>query len=292
MDSYLPIYAGKPEDVTWVGFGSGAGTNLRECARVIPPAALLTDKPSAGLLSLNIFADTPKIVLNGYRSCGSWVQARGDPEREAEYGRRSVQFNTDILSELRSFEERSGRHIDLIVLGGYMRLILDPLLGGFPDMIVNVHPSYLPLTGRTNGENIHRAYTGDDAVFDALMDGARSTRSSVIIVDGKADHGEILTQGPELLVDDEGLRIFSQTCSSSFMHGPVTEAISEEQRAYADGHQSRQKEASDWPALTTALRMIANGRIALGLNKELFGEWRYVFVDGKRMPYTGFEVKP
>ena len=47
-----PIYEGKREDFTWVGFGSGSGTNLEACAKIIPPAIIFSDRPSAKLFDL------------------------------------------------------------------------------------------------------------------------------------------------------------------------------------------------------------------------------------------------
>ena len=65
-------------------------------------------------------------------------------------------------------------------------------------------------------------------------------------------------------------------------------------REYADAHQSMQKVRSDWPALTTALELIANGRLALGTEKKHFDEWRTVYIkendEWKPLPYDGFQV--
>jgi len=38
MEQKHLIYTGKLEDFCWAGFGSGSGTNLRECAKIIKPA--------------------------------------------------------------------------------------------------------------------------------------------------------------------------------------------------------------------------------------------------------------
>ena len=45
------IYSGKQEDFLWVGFGSGSGTNLRECAKVVKPGLIFSDRPKAELLT-------------------------------------------------------------------------------------------------------------------------------------------------------------------------------------------------------------------------------------------------
>ena len=51
-EQIIPIYSGKPENFNWVGFGSGSGTNLRECAKIIKPKLIFSDKPKAKLLKL------------------------------------------------------------------------------------------------------------------------------------------------------------------------------------------------------------------------------------------------
>ncbi len=170
----------------------------------------------------------------------------------------------------------------MIVLGGYMRLLLDPLLSAYQDRIINVHPSELPvnipLLNQNPVKGSERKYVGDNAVLDALVgDDVTETRSSVIMVDGGVDHGEILVQGPEVELWKE------------FYWGVAAERA-ECLKKYADAHQSFQKVRSDWPALTTALGYIANGRIALGTEKVHHNEWRQVFVDDKPMPYEGLKL--
>jgi folate-dependent phosphoribosylglycinamide formyltransferase PurN len=271
-EKIIPMYSGKPEDFHWVGFGSGSGTNLRECSRIIKPVLIFSDRPKAKLLGLEELADVPKIVINGYRACGSWKKAVGNPELEAKYEEKSAAYNQQVLDKLQEFEKQQGISIDLIVLGGYMRLLKEPLLSAFKDRIINVHPANLSIT-----RGAERTYIGEDAVYDAIKACETRTKSSVIMVDDGEDHGEILTQGPELKVWPEFLR--------------GTDAEREEcLREYADAHQSFQKVRSDWPALTSALKMISEGRIALGTEKTHFDEWRAVYVDGKPVGYEGFQV--
>jgi len=125
-----------------------------------------------------------------------------------------------------------------------------------------------------------RKYIGEDAVYDALFKKGNeySTRSSVIIVDEGIDHGEILTMGSKVKAkfDTKGLTIPSKA---------------KWERKQADLHQEKQKERSDWPALTGALELIAECQIGLGSKKEWFNEWRAVYVGSVKMPYEGFEVK-
>jgi folate-dependent phosphoribosylglycinamide formyltransferase PurN len=229
------------------------------------------------------------------------------------------------------FEEQQEAPFDLIVLGGYMRLVREPLIKAYRDKIINVHPADLaildyilhrqsdfsaetrhmilnlahnagidvtgsPMT-RSCPVEADRRFVGEDAVYDAIKAGRLSTRSSVIMVDeyidpstgkSKADHGEILTQGADTYVDSGFLALSPQDRLQDL-------------RSYVDGtkdtqgHQARQKERSDWPALTTALRLIADGRLALGTEKRFFGEWRNVYLKDdqgqwKPLPYEGLQV--
>lgn len=270
------IYGGKPEDFRWAGFGSGSGTNLRECAKIIKPALIFSDRPKAKLLTLEAIADVPKIAINGFEACGSWKESQGKPEKEAEYRRKSIIYNEQIVEELKKFEKEKGE-LHLIVLGGYMRFVMDPLLSAYKDRAINVHPADLTILNYENG-SFKRAFVGENAVYDALKKRQTDTRSDVIIVDGREDHGEIITNGPEVRVWYEFLR--GKDAEREECLGDLAKA-----------HQGFQKVRSDWPALTTALKMISEARVGLGTEPAHYNEWRNVYVDGKAMPYGGFEAK-
>ncbi len=285
-EQIIPIYSGSLEDFHWVGFGSGSGTNLRECAKVIPPSLIFSDKPSASLFDWAELSQEGIVqeAINGFRACGSWKKAQENSQLKAEYQERSLEFNQTIVDLLHKCEERQQTPFDLIVLGGYMRLVMEPLLEAYKDKIINVHPADLSKLKQrdeviNNIPEFYRVFVGDNAVYDSIEAGETITKSSVIMVDEGIDHGEILTQGPELRVWEEFLE----------GTGPEREECF---REYADAHQSFQKVRSDWPALTSALEMIAQGRIALGTEKNVLSEWRRVYVDGKMMDYKGFQVEP
>jgi len=271
MQEIKPIYSGKPENFNWVGFGSGSGTNLRECAKVIKPKLIFCDKPSAGLLDLEELAEIPTIIMDGYKWCGSWAKSKDDPVLKEIYEQKSREFNEYLVKSLKDFEARNELNIDLIVLGGYMRLVKEPLLTEFKDKMINVHPADLFIRAKNQ-----RAFTGANACYDALKAGRNKTKSSVIMVDEGEDHGEILVQGPDVWVSKE------------FLNSSDKENLLPD---YAKKHQSIQKEQSDWPALTTALELIANGRLALGVEKAYHNEWRRVYVDGKPLHYEGYQMR-
>ncbi len=270
---YTPIYSGNPKEFSWVGFGSGSGTNLAACAKVIKPVMVFSDKPSAKLFKLEELAGVEQKTIDGFGYCGGWQAAKGNPVKEEQYKERSVKYNELILETLKEFEEAQGKPIDLIVLGGYMRLVGDCILEAYKDKIINVHPADLSILNEKN----ERVFIGGDAVYDAIKAGQEQTRSSVIMVDSGMDHGEIITMGPEVRTWEE------------YTNG--TKAEKEEcLREYADGHQSLQKIRSDHPALTTAVDLIAQNKLALGKEKTFHNEWRTVYFGGRPLDYKGLEL--
>jgi len=74
------------------------------------------------------------------------------------------------------------RGVDTLLLAGFMRRLHDPLLGAFPDRILNLHPALLP------------AFPGLDAIRRALEHGVRVTGCTVHLVDRDLDAGPILAQ--------------------------------------------------------------------------------------------------
>lgn len=146
--------------------------------------------------------------------------------------------------------------IDLILLSGYMRIVKRPLLQRYRDKIINVHPADLSIKDLLG----KRKYTGAHAVFDALRGGVKKTRSCVHLIDEGVDTGTVLVSGPWVNYE-EGY--------------PLTE-----ERARM--HQEKQKMQSDFPACASAIKLIAEGRVALMGN--------VVFVDEMAQETCGYEV--
>jgi phosphoribosylglycinamide formyltransferase 1 len=71
---------------------------------------------------------------------------------------------------------------EVVVLAGFMRILSAAFLGGWPDRVINTHPSLLP------------AFRGAHAVRDALGYGVKLTGSTVHLVDEQVDHGPIVAQ--------------------------------------------------------------------------------------------------
>jgi folate-dependent phosphoribosylglycinamide formyltransferase PurN len=79
------------------------------------------------------------------------------------------------------------RGIDLVILLGYLFIVTDPLLGAFPDRILNVHDS-------------DPKYPGLHATRDAIVAGERQTRSVVHVVTRDLDSGPLIARSDPLSV--------------------------------------------------------------------------------------------
>ena len=148
---------------------SGAGTNLQaiidrlhsrpaERGPQIEVCGVASDKPEAG-------------ALERARKVGIEVAvfpAEGHTDRDARDGAMADWIEA--------------RGTDLVVLGGYMRLLSPPFVARFQQRIVNVHPALLP------------SFPGLDAVGQALDHGARVTGVTVHFVDEGVDSGPIIAQ--------------------------------------------------------------------------------------------------
>lgn len=194
-------------------FGSGAGTTLRAVLAAqkqdpCPPyqvKVLFTDRPC----QFQQIAKEENLPL---------IDHPWKPPRE-EYDRIGLEL-------LRKYAP-----IDMILLAGYMRLFSPIWLSAFPNRILNIHPADLTALDH-NGK---RRYVGANAVYDALSQGEKQTRSTAILIDANVDEGPILASGPWVPYEGEY---------------PITQ-----ERAKA--HQEKQKALSDWPVCIAALKLLA-----------------------------------
>lgn len=87
----------------------------------------------------------------------------------------------------KNFSERVAQrlledNIELVCLAGLMRIVKAPLLGAFPNRILNIHPSLLP------------KFPGKEAWKQALEAREDETGCTVHYVDAGMDTGEIILQ--------------------------------------------------------------------------------------------------
>jgi phosphoribosylglycinamide formyltransferase 1 len=144
---------------------SGAGTNLQALLAAAADegfggevVVVGSDRPAAGGLARAGRVGIPTVVetLHDHPDRATWEAAL----------RRGLEAHQP----------------DVVVLAGFMRILSGRFLGGWPDRVINTHPSLLP------------AFRGAHAVADALAYGVRVTGSTVHLVDEQVDHGPIVAQ--------------------------------------------------------------------------------------------------
>src|ERR1041385_7581954 len=91
-------------------------------------------------------------------------------------GRNREEHEREIIAALRE------RHVDLVCLAGYMRLLSPCFIEAFRGRILNIHPSLLP------------AFPGLDAQRQPLDHGAKVSGCTVHFVDETLDGGPIIAQ--------------------------------------------------------------------------------------------------
>jgi phosphoribosylglycinamide formyltransferase-1 len=94
----------------------------------------------------------------------------------ARRGRSREEHEREIIAALRE------RHVDLVCLAGYMRLLSPCFVEAFRGRILNIHPSLLP------------AFPGLDAQRQALEHGVKLSGCTVHFVDETLDGGPIIAQ--------------------------------------------------------------------------------------------------
>lgn len=147
--------------------GSGKGSNLKAIAQAAcshdaryEVAIVLSDVASAGILTL----------AKEYNIKATFISPGPYKTKLSE---EAEQQFIDALQEA---------NVDLVVLAGFMRIMKEKLLAAFPEKIINIHPSLLPM------------FPGLEAWKQALDAKVRETGCTVHYVDHGIDTGKILGQ--------------------------------------------------------------------------------------------------
>jgi len=111
----------------------------------------------------------------------AFYRARG--ARQSDLAVRQ-EYDRATLKLLRPFRP------DLIVLSGYLHIVTAPLLGAFPERVINVHDSDLALVGHDGRPR----YRGLRSTRDAIFAGEPETRSTVHLVTPEVDVGPLLVR--------------------------------------------------------------------------------------------------
>ena len=91
-------------------------------------------------------------------------------------GRSRTEHDREVVAALQA------RHIDLVCLAGYMRVLSSEFIEAYRGRILNIHPSLLP------------SFPGLDAQRQALEHGLKSSGCTVHFVDETLDGGPIIAQ--------------------------------------------------------------------------------------------------
>lgn len=101
-----------------------------------------------------------------------------------EYEQRE-NFDHEIVAVLKAYGA------DWVVMTGWMRIITQVMLDGYPNRIINIHPSLLP------------SFKGIRAVEQALEAKVKITGCTVHLVDLEVDSGEIVMQAAVPVLPDD-----------------------------------------------------------------------------------------
>lgn len=154
-----------PKTIQLAILASGNGTNAQQIAEY--------------------FADRTDVNVNViiYNKKDAYVARRAEALGiESHYFNRRDFFETDnVLLFLRE------RHIDYLILAGFLLLVPENLLKAFPDRIINIHPALLPKYGGKGmyGHNVHEAVVANHET---------ETGITIHIVDQHYDRGTTLFQ--------------------------------------------------------------------------------------------------
>ncbi len=155
-------------------FASGRGSNLQAIVDAVRSGILkadlkivVCDQPGAYCLERAEKAGIPCLVF--------------DP--------RDYSGKDDYETMIKEKLEQLG--VEFLVLAGYMRIIGPVLLERYPQRIVNIHPSLLPL------------FPGVDGMGQALAAGVKETGVTIHYVDEGVDTGPIIAQAKVAVGEDE-----------------------------------------------------------------------------------------
>jgi len=156
--------------------GSGKGSNLQA----------IIDAVSSGRLPVKI-----SLVISDVENAFILERARKGGIR-AEYinpGRFKTRLDPEAERKYIDALQRAG--VELVVLAGFMRIIKDDFLRAFPNRIMNIHPSLLPV------------FRGLEAWRQALEYGVRFTGCTVHFLDTGTDTGPIIMQAVVPVREDD-----------------------------------------------------------------------------------------
>ncbi len=138
----------------------------------------LLDAQKSGILKDNV--ELCCLITN--KECGAVEKAKaaGIPHHMVDQaGKSRKEFDKKVMKILDEYQP------DLLVLGGYMRIIGPEMVNKYKNRIINIHPSLLPKHGGGMDVSVHQA------VIDA---GEKETGMTIHLLDEGVDTGPIVLQ--------------------------------------------------------------------------------------------------
>ena len=153
---------------------SGSGSNFEAVAKAIADGklnaeikVLIYNNPNAKVRSRGKKWNVPTVLIN-----------------HREYKQRENLDRAIVATLL-------GYGVDWVVMAGWMRVVTQVLLDGFPERVINIHPSLLP------------SFKGICAIEQALEAKVKITGCTIHLVSLEVDSGKILMQAAvPVLLDD------------------------------------------------------------------------------------------
>ena len=121
-------------------------------------------------------------LITNQADCGAVEKAEnaGIPVHAIDpAGKNREEFDEEVIKVLDEYQP------DLLVLGGYMRIISNDMVERYRNRMINIHPSLLPKHGGGMDVSVHRA------VIDA---GEKETGMTIHLIDEGVDTGPIILQ--------------------------------------------------------------------------------------------------
>lgn len=187
---------------------SGRGTNMVALVDAVKSgeipatgvAVVISDKADAAGLAKAAERGIETLVIERKRSEDTLVDARVSALKTRE------EHDAEIVKELQK------RGVELVCLGGYMRLLSPLFVQAFPNRIVNIHPSLLP---KYPGLNVHER---------VLAAGEKVSGCTVHFVNEDLDAGPIILQREVPVLEGDT----PETLSTRILeqeHGTYVEAV-------------------------------------------------------------------
>ena len=223
MPIYEPRSDRKMRIVVLFSGGASAVPFMVGCGGYEIVGAISTDKKASGIKKLEKLGIPVEVAdIHDFYGGKAITDMR---TREA--------YDEKLLSTI----DRKKWEPDIIACSGYMYILTKKFLNRFPNRVLNVHPADLSIM-----EKGKRKYIGSHVVEDQMKAGEKVTKSTIHIMDERADYGPIL-------FISKGL--------------PVGNRSPNEQ-------QELMKEKCDGPAYREALNMLSKGMFAVDADKNIY----------------------